>query len=174
MNPLIHAELSWLTTARVAARRDRALITLAGVLPDLDGLSLLGGVDAYGRWHHLLTHGLVSAVVCAGVMTALAKDRVKVFALCLLAFHLHLLCDLAGSGPGWPIFYWWPFNRSELMWSGQWDLASWQNAVFGLAVTLAALGCALPLGRTVFELVSVKWDALVVATLRARFARAPK
>jgi uncharacterized membrane protein YagU involved in acid resistance len=60
------------------------------------------------------------------------------------------------------------------MWSGQWDLASWQNAVFGLAVTLAALGCALPLGRTVFELVSVKWDVLVVATLRARFARAPK
>jgi hypothetical protein len=155
----------------VAARRDRALVTLAGVLPDLDGLTLIGGVDAYGRWHHLLTHGLASAVLCAGVMAALGKEKLKVGLLSLLTFHLHLVCDLAGSGPAWPIFYWWPFNEAAFGWNGGWELASWQNSVFGLAVSLLALWCALPLGRTVFELVSVKGDATVVSTLRARFQK---
>ena len=50
MNPIVHAELSWLAGVRLTERRDRLLVTLAGVVPDLDGLSLLGGVDAYAKW----------------------------------------------------------------------------------------------------------------------------
>lgn len=173
MNPLIHAELSWLSGQRLLQRRDRLLVTAAGVLPDLDGLTLLGGQDLYGQWHHVLTHGIVSAVLISAALSVFAHQRAKVFALGLFAFHLHLLCDLAGSGPGWPLYYLWPFSRAEQYWSGQWDLASWQNAVIGLATTLVCLWCAMPLGRTVFELFSVKGDAVVVATLRKRFSRPP-
>ena len=56
---------------------------------------------------------------------------------------------------------------------GQWDLASWQNSVIGLAVTLACLGCAFWQRRTVVELFSPRWDAHVVATLRKRFLGEP-
>jgi len=69
---------------------------------------------------------------------ALAKQRLLVGALSFVAFHLHLLCDLAGSGPGWPIWYLYPLSLNETMWSGQWNLASWQNSLIGLAATLAA------------------------------------
>jgi hypothetical protein len=142
---------------------------MAGVLPDVDGLSLLGGQAAYARWHHVLTHGVLAALLAALVLGALARRHLAVAALTLVAFHLHLLCDLVGSGPGWGLAYLWPFSPGEISWKGQWNLASWQNALTGLLVTLAALGCALPLGRTPFELASTVGDGHVVRTLRARF-----
>ena len=55
------------------------------------------------------------------------------------------------------------------MWSGQWNLASWQNTVIGLSATIAVLACALRYGRTAVELFSLKADAAVVATLKKRF-----
>ncbi|MDX2009711.1 MAG: metal-dependent hydrolase [Myxococcaceae bacterium] len=171
MNPIVHAELAWLVGARLSARRDRVLVTLAGVVPDLDGLTLLAGEEAYGTYHHVLTHGLLSASLCAAGLALLAERKAVVGALAFVTFHLHLVCDLAGSGPGWPIWYWWPFDLHQTMWDGQWNLASWQNSVIGLAATLAVLACALPLGRTAVELFSRRADEAVVKTLRARFGR---
>ncbi len=173
MNPIVHAQLSWLGAQRLPDRRDRLLVTLAGLAPDLDGLTLLVGEDLYGQWHHVLTHGFVSALVIAAALAAFATRRLAVFGLGLAAFHLHLACDLLGSGPGWPLYYFWPFSRHEWFWDGQWDLASWQNTLIGLGATLAVLACALPYGRTVVELFSLKADAQVVAALRRRFGRAP-
>ena len=169
MNPIVHAELSWLGAQKLNERRDRILVTLGGVLPDLDGLTLLAGEEYYGKWHHVLTHGIVSAVLISAALALFAKRKLAVFALAFAAFHLHLLCDLAGSGPGWPIHYLWPFSLEEIMWSGQWNLASWQNSVIGLSATIAVLACAIPFGRTAVELFSLKADAAVVATLRKRF-----
>jgi inner membrane protein len=169
MNPIIHAELSWLTAQKLEARRDRLLVMAAGLAPDLDGLTLAAGEDAYGKWHHLLTHGVIAAVAVTAICTAFARNRLLVAALSLVAFHLHLVCDLAGSGVGWPIFYWYPFNDSQIGWSGGWELASWQNSVIGMAVTVACLLCALRFRRTFVEVFSLKADAKVVATIRARF-----
>lgn len=171
MNPIVHAELSWLLAQRLEARRDRVLVACAGLAPDVDGLSILGGGEWYARYHHLLFHGYVGAAVTALACAALARSRRAVAALALLAFHLHLLCDLAGSGPGWPIWYFWPTSRHEWFWDGQWDLASWQNGLVGLVATLLCLACALRYQRTAVELLSTRWDAEVVRTLRARFLR---
>lgn len=171
MNPIVHAELSWLGAQGLKSKRDRLLVTVAGVIPDLDGLTLLAGQEAYGKWHHVVTHGALSAVLLSGLLCLFAEKKRAVFLLGLAAFHLHLLCDLAGSGPGWPISYLWPFSPREWFWSGQWNLASWQNSVIGMSATVAVLACALPLGRTMVELFSVKADAQVVAALRKRFSR---
>lgn len=175
MNPVVHAEASWLLAQHLASRRDRLIVTCAGLAPDIDGVSLLGGGELYARYHHLLTHGFVAASVVGIVSVASARERVTTVALAVAAFHLHLLCDLAGSGPGWPIYYFWPFSRRQWFWDGQWDLASWQNSLIGLVVTLAALSMALVVSRTPVELLSVRWDAVVTQTLRARFLgeRAP-
>jgi hypothetical protein len=169
VNPIVHAELSWLGAQKLGTRRDRLLVTLGGVLPDLDGLTLLGGEDLYGQWHHVLTHGFASALVISAALAAFADRKRAVFGLALAAFHLHLLCDLAGSGPGWPLFYFWPFSRAQQFWDGQWDLASWQNSLIGLGATLAVLACAKPFGRTMVELFSPGADAKVVAAIRKRF-----
>lgn len=173
MNPIVHAELSWLGAQKLLARRDRVLVTLGGVLPDVDGLSILAGENLYAKWHHVLTHGFVSAFVISGLLALFATRRLAVFFLALAAFHLHLLCDLLGSGPGWPLYYFWPFSRLEWFWDGQWDLASWQNSLIGLAATLAVLACAVPFNRTAVELFSLKVDAKVVDAIRRRFGKAP-
>jgi inner membrane protein len=169
MSPLVHAEFSWLLAQGLRERRDRLLVVCAGLAPDLDGLTLLGGSELYARYHHVLFHGYVGALLTALVCAALARQRVGVGALSLLAFHLHLGCDLVGSGPGWPIWYFWPTSNVEWFWKGQWDLASWQNSLIGLTVTLACLACALRWRRTPVELVSPRWDGEVTRTLRRRF-----
>ena len=169
MNPIVHAELSWLAAQGLPDRRDRVLVTLAGLAPDVDGLTLLAGEDLYGKYHHVLTHGYLAALVTAGICTAFARQRARVALLCLAAFHLHLLCDLAGSGPGWPIHYFWPHSMKEWFWQGQWNLVSWQNTLIGLLATLVCLACALRWRRTVVELLSLRWDAEVTRTLRRRF-----
>ncbi|MBU8896429.1 hypothetical protein DRW03_11400 [Corallococcus sp. H22C18031201] len=168
MNPIVHAELSWLAGQGLRERRDRVLVTCAGLAPDLDGLSLLGGGEAYTRYHHVLFHGYAGALLTTAVCVALARQRGRVAWLALAAFHLHLLCDLAGSGPGWPILYAWPTSHVEWFWTGQWDLASWQNTLIGAVATVACLVCAVPLRRTAVELLSARWDAEVTRAVRRR------
>lgn len=171
VNPIVHGELSWLLGHRLEQRRDRALITIAGLAPDIDGLSLIGGLDAYARYHHLLFHNWLGAAITCAIVARFATQKPRTVFLAALAFHLHLLCDLAGSGPGWPIWYFYPPGRLEWLWSGQWDLTSWQNSTIGLVVTLACLGCALFAGRTPVELFSRRADESIVRALRARFHR---
>jgi hypothetical protein len=165
---LVHGELSWLTAQRLETRRDRWLVTAAGLLPDVDGLTILAGEDAYARWHHLLTHGLIAAIVTSLGLAVFAKQKARVLGLAFLAFHLHLLCDLLGSGVAWPIFYLEPFDSRAFGFSWGWELASWQNSVIGLAATLLCLLCAVPYRRTIVELFSLKADAQVVKTVRVR------
>lgn len=172
MSPIIHAEIGWLCSLPLARRRDRVVVTLAGVLPDLDGAGLLVSEELYALWHHKLAHGAVAGLLIPLLVLGLSRSG-KAALLALLSFHLHIACDLVGSGPGWPIWYLWPFSDVEWLPSWQWDLASWQNSVIGLAVTLVALACALPFGRTPVEVFSLRADRAVVTALRLRFG-APK
>ena len=59
----------------------------------------------------------------------------------------------------------------ESYWSGQWNLASWQNSVIGMAVTVLCLSAALWAGRTPVEVFSLKADSKVVVALRQRFGK---
>ncbi len=107
MSPLTHLLASWIVAAKTTDNlRDRRLVTLAGVAPDLDGLGLF--VDAakgafttgkffyYPEYHHWLAHGLPGAVGCSILLAAFGSRRWRVLWLSLLTFHLHLLCDLIG------------------------------------------------------------------------------
>jgi inner membrane protein len=138
----------------------------------LDRRRILVSEELYEEWHHRLAHGAVAAVVVTVLAFVLLRNA-KAALLGCAAFHSHIAMDLAGSGPGWPILYFWPFADVEWLPSWQWNLASWQNSVFGLAVTLLCLSCALPYGRTPVELFSPRADGKVVAALRARFGRGP-
>lgn len=173
MSPLIHAEVGWLLAQPLTKRRDRLLVVAAAVIPDLDGAGLLVSDELYSSWHHKLAHGLIAALVVS-TLVGVASKRLVALVLAVLAFHSHILMDLAGSGPGWPILYWWPWRETEWLPSWQWDLASWQNSAIGLTVTLVCLACALAIGRTPVEIFSPRADARVVETLRARFRRTPR
>jgi len=150
MSPVTHFLLSWSTASAFALdKRDRILVTLAGTVPDIDGIGLLwdlpsfraSGVELiyWSRFHHVLGHNIAFCltIVCCAFLIASRR-----FAACIavfLAFHLHLLCDLVGSkGPDqfWSIPYLMPFSTSwNFVWKGQWPLNSWQN----FAITASAI-----------------------------------
>ena len=172
MHPQSHLILSWLVGQHLASRRDRVLVAWAGMAPDLDGLTLLAGEEAYGRWHHLLTHGLAAAVLCAAIVAVLARQRARVGLLALAAFHLHLACDLLGSGREWGIAYLYPASPLTLHLDFGWPLASWQNVALTATALLACVWIGAHRERTFLEALGLRRvDDAVVAVLRARFGR---
>lgn len=139
MSPITHFLSGWVLANTVAlSRRDRALVTLAGVAPDIDGLGAIADLltrnsghplDWFARYHHSL-HNLGFALLVAMAAYALASQRRNAAALAFLSFHVHLLEDLIGcrgpDGYQWPIPYLMPFSRTvELTWRGQWALNAW-------------------------------------------------
>ncbi len=165
-----HLAISWLIGHRLPERRDRRLVAWSGVVADLDALSLLGGVAAYSEYHHVVTHGVMAAMIGTALWTALARERVKVMILSLVAFHVHLVCDLLGSGRDWPIVYFYPFSRHEFMTPYGWPLASPQNAAVWLAAVAAAIWVGVTRGRTFAETVlPARADGAIVGTLRKIF-----
>lgn len=184
MSPVSHFLVSWSAGSAFAlGRRDRTLVTLAGTIPDSDGIGLLwdlftslssGGDPVYwARYHHVVGHNLVfclAVVICTGFF---ATRRALACAAALLAFHLHLLCDLAGSrGPDqfWSIPYLLPFSHSwDFVWSGQWPLNSWQNLVITATVLAYCCYAAWARGISPVEVFSEKANRAFVDALRTRF-----
>lgn len=183
MSPATHFLFGWMVAqAGGLERRERAVVALAGVAPDVDGLGVIAEVLTrnsahpllwFTDYHHAL-HNLAFGVVVAAIAFAIARSRWMTAALALLSLHLHLLCDIAGArgpeGYGWPIPYLSPFNRSvQLTWSGQWPLNGWQNFAITGALLLATFYFAWRRGFSPLEMVSAKADRTLVRTLRNRF-----
>ncbi len=175
MHAPIHLALSWLVASRLPERRDRVLVTWAGVVPDADAFSYFFGIEAYSEYHHVLTHGILAAAVVSVAFALFGRQRLKVLWLSLATFHLHLLCDLVGSGAHgepWSIAYLWPFSRREIIAPYSWDLASPQNAFVWLGAIAFTIWIALRYGRTFAEtFLPARADAAVVRTLRQIFVR---
>ncbi len=185
MSPLTHLVGSWLVAVATTNNpRDRKLVTLAGVLPDADGLGAVA--DVVGSWitgkectfyyyqtyHHLLLHGWPAAIVISVLLTSFGKQRGRVFFLCLLIFHLHLLGDLIGSrgpevGDLWPICYSEPLFRHPIwFWKHQWKLDGRQNQTFFAVVFATALWLAVKRGFSFVEIISRRLDAPFVKVLQ--------
>lgn len=172
MHPPTHLAISWIVGHRLPELRDRRLVAWAGVIPDLDALSLLGGVGAYSEYHHVVTHNLVAGLVTTALAAAGAKQRWKVAALAFVTFHLHLICDWLGSGKDWPIVYLYPFTRHEFVTPYGWPLASPQNAFVWLAAMAVVIWIGVTQGRTFAEtFLPARADAAIVKALRNVFRR---
>ncbi|MFH1462966.1 MAG: metal-dependent hydrolase [Pseudomonadota bacterium] len=185
MHPVTHLLLGWgLATATPLHRRDRALVALAGVIPDLDGLGIVAEkltlhtehpLYWYASFHHVLAHNLPCALLVTATAAALARRRVRTPVLVAASFHVHLLADLLGArgpdGATWPIRYLWPFSGLELSWAGQWEFNAWPN----FAITLAALAwmfwVAGSRGCSPLELISKRADKAFCGTVRGWLGR---
>lgn len=184
MNPASHFLISWAiaNTAEIQ-RRDRALVTLSGVIPDLDGAGIIAELLTensstplvwYSNYHHVLGHNLGVGLALAAAVFLLSIRRWMSAFLAFLVFHLHLLGDLVGSrGPDgyqWPIPYFFPFStKLTLTWQGQWELNAWPNILATLLVVGITLYIAWKRGHSPLEMVSPRADAALVAGLRKRF-----
>lgn len=183
MSPVTHFLTGWVLANSVTlSRRDRALVTLAGVVPDMDGLGIVAELltrksqhplEWFSSFHHSL-HTLLFALLVTAASFLLARQRWKSASLVLLSFHLHLLEDLLGSrgpeGYQWPIPYLMPFSHAcDLSWSRQWALNAWPNFAVTVALLLATFYLAWSRGSSPLEMVSQKADTAFVAAIRKRF-----
>jgi inner membrane protein len=183
VSPETHLLASWIIAAKTTDNaRDCRLVTLAGLLPDADGLGLIADLagpwlgckqtDLYARYHHYLLHGAVGGILIAALLACFAHRRWRVALLALLVFHLHLLCDLVGSrGPSpedlWPVFYLGPFDKDPMwVWKGQWRLDSWINRYLTVALFLWALWLPVRLGYSVVGVFNRRADQVFVGVLR--------
>lgn len=89
-------------------RRERAAIALAAAAPDLDGLALFGGGDAYYRYHHILFHNAGSTLAMIPLAGIFFWKRPLVWLLVVFAFAMHMVEDYF-TVP-WVMRPWEPFS----------------------------------------------------------------
>jgi hypothetical protein len=183
MSPITHLLASWVVAAKTTDNdRDARLVTLAGILPDTDGLGLAVDIvtsamnwketDLYHHFHHFLFHGALGAVLAVLGLVIFARRRCRVALLVLGVFHLHLLCDLVGSrGPApedlWPIFYLGPFSKEPMwIWKGQWALDAWPNQLITIILAAWVVKLAVQRGDSVVGVFHCGADAVFVRILR--------
>ncbi len=186
MNTITHFLASWvLADSGGLKKRERALVTWSGVLPDLDGFGviidlgnrLLGRpeTDYYETHHHILGHGLAAGMVFAILTGVAGLNRLKAALFSFVAFHLHLLCDLVGSRGSNPLDIWTtsylaPFSDSLILsWNGQWPLTGWQNTTISVLLMGWILHRAVTQGYSPVSLFSMRADSVFVSTLQARW-----
>ena len=188
MNPISHLLTGWLVANTVPLNhRERAVVTLASVAPDIDGIGIVAEMFTrnseqpltwWSDYHHVLGHNLAFGLMLAVGSFLLATKRWKTAILACLSFHLHLLCDLTGGrgpeGYQWPIPYLFPFSKVwQWTWNGQWELNAWPNFAITGIVLMITIYLAWKRGYSPLEMVSASADHTFVETLRARFPRSP-
>lgn len=183
MNPITHFMVTWVVFERqVAETRDKALVCLAGVAPDVDGIGIVADfatrrlglpeTNLYQEYHRVLGHGLLGAVIISGVAAAFASRRILVGVLAFLAVHLHFLCDIIGSrgstaADNWPIYYFAPMSlEHKLAVSWQWPLVGWQNLLISALLMCFIFWRATITGYSPVSIVSREGDAVFVEVLR--------
>lgn len=185
MAPGTHATIGWwVANIEPLSRRDRLVLFLAGVLPDLDGLPRFWDINLYITYHHVLCHNLLGCIIWTAIVAAVAEQRRLCAVLAALSWHIHLACDYFGSGnedgTAWVLPYFFPavggwvgdeFVGPRWYWNPwQWPLFSWQNMLASLVGAAMWIYIAVRLDRTPFEFISPWFDREVCKMLR-RWAR---
>jgi hypothetical protein len=164
LSPVAHLQYGWWFAHWLQTnRRERAAIALAGAGPDLDGLSLFGGSDAYYRYHHLLFHNIGTTLAVIPLAGIFFWKRPVVWLMVVFAFGMHVVEDYFTVS--WNMYPWEPFNAAMVNLSSHFQ--GW--VVQGLFQTLAILFILsmtiwiyLRDHRTPLEIISPDFDRLII------------
>lgn len=179
-----HIGVGWLLgeIAGLKARRDRRIVGLAGIAPDIDVIIYplayifyLGDLDAafavYAALHHRYTHGVLFLLLAgaAAWRRASPECRAKVLLLAMLSVTLHVGGDVVASGQAWPIFPFAPF--AEISWTVAWSIeaSDWRNVGLSFAAITMPLVYARYYGYSPLECFSYRADAWPIAVTRGQF-----
>lgn len=149
--------------------RERMFCVIAAAVADFDGVGRVISEELYWDYHHRLGHNVFFATLLAAVMAAASTRgrRAIAFLIYLLLGHLHIVLDYFGSGPGWPLHYFWPASDVGIVNPRAWPFFSWQNLSAAFALIVWALVSAYRQGRTPVELITPRLDREFVERLRS-------
>lgn len=156
--------IGWIISQPLEKRRDRFFVTAASLIPDFDGDGAIISIDYYSRYHHIFGHNVFFGLLLFFFSMKFGIDKLKVSILVFISFNSHILGDLLGSGAGWRIPYFWPFDKTmyEFSYPFQWELDSWQNLIVTAICIVLIIMLGLFKRRTIVELFSVNVDQKVV------------
>jgi membrane-bound metal-dependent hydrolase YbcI (DUF457 family) len=157
-----HAQVGWFA-ARIARleKRDRCLVALAAMLPDLDGLSIAFGYSAYYRIHHVWLHNVFACAAIALLVAAAARRKVAVFFVAAAGILLHVLSDgfgLLALMPLWPASRWTFWPNDERYW-----LAAMTEIGVPVLLISAQVWLARRDGTSILEMLPSRWQAWLAA-----------
>ena len=135
---------------------------IAASASDMDGLGILVSYDYYVAYHHVLGHNLLFGLIVSAALAAFSTYKAKGFWLYLALFHLHLVLDYFGSGPGWGIHYLWPFSDYEILNPNAWNFFSWQNLCAAGFFLLWTVAIIFKSRRTPLEVIMPSLDQKIV------------
>ena len=163
-----HVLSGWVVASLVPrlTPRERALAMAAATAPDLDGLAILAGRDAFETYHHIVGHNLFVGLLVTALVAAWSTHRRTMAILAFGLFHLHLVMDSFGSGRDWGIAYLWPLVPREWVNPWRWDFFSWQNLVAAYGLVLVTIVIAARQGRTPLETIAPSLDRQLVTLAR--------
>jgi inner membrane protein len=182
MSPITHFLTGWMV-ANLAKldRKDRAIVTLACVVPDIDGLGIIPELLTRNSSHPLLwftlyhhsLHTLAFALVVAVVSFVFARQRCRRVA-CSVEFSPSSVGGLGGiARTGWVSM---AYSLSSAILfvaaagvGGQWGLNSWPNVAITAVLLAITLWLAWRRGFSPLEMVSTRADAALITALRRRF-----
>ena len=148
--------------------RERMFCMIAATAADIDGIGRVVSEELYWDFHHRLGHNVFFAIIVSAVMAAVStRGRRGIGLLVYLALaHIHIVLDYFGSGPGWPLHYFWPASDAGLVNPHAWPFFSWQNLAAAFALILWTLVIAYRHGRTPVEVITPRLDREFVTKLR--------
>ena len=146
---------------------------VAAAIQDIDGLGILFSEELYWELHHKLGHCSLFGMVVSSLLTTVSVNRLKVFPIYLGLFHLHLVMDYYGSGPGWGLFYLWPFHDWEWRNEHAWPFFSWQNLSTAGMLLVWMMWIVVVNARTPLETLMPALDRRFVAWVKG-FRRADR
>lgn len=102
MSPLIHLITAWLIAMLFTFElKERRIVVLAGIIPDIDGAFILFSQDIYIEYHHSFGHSLLFGVILILILSIVfskhIKNRLLLIGVSILAFSSHLMLDIIGT-----------------------------------------------------------------------------
>ena len=163
-----HILSGWVVASAIPSLtpRERFCAMVAATAPDLDGLALVAGRDAFETYHHVVGHNLFFGLAVTAVIVAWSTHKRTMALLAFGLFHLHLVLDSFGSGCDWGISYLWPLVQREWVNPWRWEFFSWQNLVAAYGLVLVTIVIAVRQGRTPLETFAPSLDRQLVGLAR--------
>lgn len=193
-----HLIISWFAAeaAGVVSARDRRIVALSGLAPDVDVLAYVGAILYFGMdrelafervWqvvHHRYTHGLgfvlltaVVAFIFAGRGTRRGESAFRraagVAVLSMMASIVHIFCDVVGGGPTWPVYPLWPVSDAGWAVNWSWALGDWPNTLILFSCLAGMMFYARALGYSPLESVNDHLDRWFVRVIQQGTSTSP-